>query len=105
MKAEIFVLLTNVEREVYAKGLEAMGYEVVLNAGYHDLEFVDGLAKPGRVWGDRTMTVQQWPTAQAGDKVVENGRTYIVMENVWSDGPSDRYTRRWAIYARIPLDK
>jgi hypothetical protein len=104
MKAEIFAKLTNFEREVYAKGLEAMGYEVEINQGWHDLNFSD-VANPERIWGDRTMTVREWPTAQAGDKVVENGRTYIVMENVWSDGPSDRYTRRWALYARIPLDK
>lgn len=104
MKAEIFVLLTNVEREVYAKGLEAMGYEVVLNAGYHDLEFVDGLAKPGRVWGDRTMTVQQWPTAQVGEIVVENGETYIVKENVWIDGTTSQYAVRWALYARVRFD-
>jgi hypothetical protein len=104
MKAEVFAMLTSFEREAYAKGLEAMGYEVVLNAGYHDLEFIDGLTKPGKVWGDRTMTVQQWPTAQVGHEVVEDGKTYLVKENVWLDGPASHYAVRWSLYARVRFD-
>lgn len=105
MKAEIFALLTNAEREVYAKGLEAMGYEVVLNAGYHDLEFVDDLAKPGKAWGDRTMTVKQWPTAQIDTLIIDdNGTKYLVKENVWLDGPASHYAVRWALYARVRFD-
>jgi hypothetical protein len=103
MNKKVFKKLTNFEREVYARGLVAMGYEVVLNAGYHDLEFAD-VAKPGKYWGDRTMTVQEWPTARVGDKVVEDGNVYIVIENVWLDDSSGYYARRWSLYARVRFD-
>jgi hypothetical protein len=82
-----------------------MSDETFINPGWHDVEIVQGLAKPGRIWGDRTMTVQQWPSAQVGEVVTENGIEYVVIENTIPDGPRGRYAPRYTKFVRRQIAK
>ena len=71
-----------------------------VNEGWHDVEIVPGLAKPGRVWGDRTMTVQQWPSAQPGEVFQDGEDWYRVEMNLITAGHQSQYRERWAVFAR-----
>jgi hypothetical protein len=64
------------------------------------MEIDPQLSKPGRVWGDRTMTVQYWPGAEEGDIVEDSGKRYRVVMNVRTSPKSDQYVSRWAIFVR-----
>jgi hypothetical protein len=102
MKPKTLMMLTREERAVYVEGLRASGYEVWRS--YGDVEFVDGLAKPGKEWGDRSMSVQEWPSATVGTIVEDDGVLYRVVENVLADGVAGQYVRRDGIFARVKVN-
>ncbi len=105
MNAEIFQMMERFDRQMYVEGLKAAikGWEVYANEGWHDVEIVPDLAKPGRVWGDRTMTVQQWPASQPGEIIQDGEDWYRVEMNIVTAGSQSQYRERWAIFARSKI--
>lgn len=101
MQTEEFMKMTIEERRAYAEQLKAIGAEVYINEGWHDIQRKDDVTMPGAYWGNRYMTVMPWPSAKVGDVVTDAGVAYEVVENVATAyGSVQQYVCQWAIFAR-----
>jgi hypothetical protein len=82
--------------------VKQIGGKCAANPYYHDVQYKQELAFPGKPWGDRTMTVKPWPTAAEGTVVEIDGVAHTVVVNRTWGGVSGQYVPVFSIYAVIP---